>query len=98
LGRSGHLYSALTALSFRLLRNKALGVGEAEVRERGHERGFEAADEARRIALAVAEREDRVGDELARAVIGDVAAALDVDDRDVAGGDDVALLCCAVRE
>jgi hypothetical protein len=31
-------------------------------------------------------------------VIGDVAAALDVDDRDVAGGDDVALLCCAVRE
>ena len=44
------------------------------------------------------EQHDRVGDELAGAVIGDVAAALDLDDLDVAGREHVLLRLAAAAE
>ena len=44
------------------------------------------------------EQHDRVGHELAGAVIGDVAAALDLDDRDVAGREHVLLRLAPAAE
>jgi hypothetical protein len=41
------------------------------------------------IALAVAELQDRIGDQLAGAVIGDIAAALDLDDLDIARSQEI---------
>ncbi len=53
---------------------------------RGDHGLLEVAQEAVEVALAVAEEQDRIRDELAGAVIGDVAAALELDHLDMAGG------------
>jgi hypothetical protein len=57
------------------------GALDAEVGQHPDERRLEAPQE---VADAPAHREDRVADELARAVVGDVAAALDVVEREAA--------------
>ena len=48
---------------------------------------LEGAHERPDHQAALAERDDRVGDELARAVVGHLAAALDADDLDAARGE-----------
>ena len=67
----------------------ALRAPEPEVGADADQRLLEVAQVEVQVALVAREREDRVADELARPVVGDVAAALDLEDGDVAGGDDV---------
>jgi hypothetical protein len=52
--------------------------------ERGDQRLLERADVAAQVAAASGEVEDRVADELARAVVGRAPAAADLDDLDAA--------------
>ena len=56
--------------------------GDAERGAGRHEGRLERADERPDHQAARSERDDRVGDQLARAVVGDLAAALDADDLD----------------
>ena len=58
---------------------------------------LEVAQVAVQVALALAEPEDGVDDELAGAVVGDVAAALDLDHLDVAGSQQVGRARCRGR-
>ena len=61
--------------------------GDAERRARVGERGLERPDVRPEQQAAIREAEDRVGDELAWPVVGDLAAALHAQDLDPAGGE-----------
>ena len=50
---------------------------------------LEVAQEPVQVALAVLEQQNGIGHDLPGAVVGDVAAALDLDDLDLAGGGEV---------
>ena len=63
---------------------------DAEARQRADERLLEVAQIDVQVALVVAQQEDRVADELPGAVVGDVAAALDLEERRVAEVEQVA--------
>jgi hypothetical protein len=78
----------------------AAGGGDAEPHAGVDDGVLEVAQELVEVALAVAEQEDGVRDDLAGAVIGDVAAPLDLDHLDIAGHEDVlrGLAATAERE
>ena len=68
---------------------------EPEPRQRLDQRLLEVAQVDVQIALVLAQQEDRVADELAGAVVGDVAAALDLEERRVAEVEQVVALGAA---
>ena len=90
--------SLRSAAAFQTPVHPALRVpDETEARERADDRLLEVAQVDVQVALGVAQQEDRVADELAGAVIGDVAAALDLVQRRVAEIDQVVALGAAPR-
>src|ERR1019366_10239658 len=54
---------------------------------------FEATQKSVQVAFALAEKKNRVGHQLSRAVVRDIAAALDGDDGNLAGAKDIAGFC-----
>ena len=60
---------------------------DAERRAGRHERGFEGPDQRPDHEAAARQGDDRIGDQLARAVVGHLAASLDADDLDPARGE-----------
>ena len=63
--------------------------GRSKRREGADERLFQVAQIDVQVALVVAQEKDRVADQLSGAVVGDVAAPLDLEDRDPVGGQQV---------
>ncbi len=79
------------------------GGPDAELGARPDERVLERANERTDEQAALVERHDRIGHQLARAVVGDLAAALDADDGDPASvqvgraGEDVGRIAVAAQ-